>query len=190
MLSIDGGNQMDEVMHWGAEHLQPIPPRKPIVQYALSVPEGTKFDFQNIDVKLYLALKFFVQQESEDSEHYQAGVLALAEFELSHGPLPEWAIGRNWSYDLQPGAQLMTKDGRVTGNAHVIRLTERSGISYSEKLYDCITDAGSYMGSMSERDINHQYWVGDFISDPKTLIARFGNHGEDYGLPVQGDPNV
>lgn len=158
------------------------------MKYALSVPEGTKFDFQNIDVKLYLALKACAECLGNVHEHEQA-VLALAEFELSHGPLPDWAIGRNWAYELVPGAQLMTKDGRITGNAHVLRLTERSGISYRETLYDCITDAGSYMSSMSEREIEHQYWIGDFISDPKTLIARFGTHGEDYGLP-QGDSNV
>ena len=171
------------------------------MQYALSVPEGTKFDFQNIDVKLYLALKAVVndletypklQKECVDDVFMENAVLALAEFELAAGPLPEWAIGRNWAYELQPGAQLMTKDGRVTGNAHVIRVKEGGIIrdGNPDLLYDCITDAGSYMGSMSERDINHQYWVGDFISDPKTLIARFGNHGEDYGLPQQGDPDV
>ena len=158
------------------------------MQYALSVPEGTKFDFQNIDVKLYLALKACAECLGNVHEREQA-VLALAEFELSHGPLPEWAIGRNWDYSLQPGAQLMTKDGRVTGNAHVLRRWDRETLIGPDDLYDCITDAGSYIRGLSEKEIDHQYWVGDYISDPKTLIARFGNHGEDYGLP-QGEPNV
>ena len=163
------------------------------MQYALSVPEGTKFDFQNIDVKLYLALKFFIAQASEDSEHYQAGVLALAEFELSHGPLPEWAIGRNWSYDLQPGAQLCTKDGRRMGNAHVLRCGINKQYGSANRgimLYDCITDAGSYIHSMPENELTEAFYIGEWISDPKTLIARFGNQGEDYGLPQQGDPDV
>lgn len=159
------------------------------MQYALSVPEGTKFDFQNIDIKLYLALKACAECLGNVAEHEQA-VLALAEFELSHGPLPEWAIGRNWDYSLQAGAQLMTKDGRVTGNAHVIRVRETPDDPHSTHLYDCITDAGSYMGSMSARHLEHQYWIGDYISDPKTLIARFGNHGEDYSPSQQGEPDV
>lgn len=182
------------------------------MQYALSVPEGTKFDFQNIDVKLYLALKAVIHlAEAEvesliqlgkqdpdtkvEADHAQSlfdqAVLALAEFELSHGPLPEWAIGRNWDYSLQPGAQLMTKDGRRTGNAHILRSRMwKSAEKGNFMIYECITDAGSYISGLSESELENQYWVGDYISDPKTLIARFGNHGEDYGLPQQGDPDV
>ena len=174
------------------------------MQYALSVPEGTKFDFQNIDAKLYLALKALLEDsvtgwdsgdwgkpDAEILQMHKAGELALAEFELSHGPLPEWAIGRNWGYELQPGAQLMTKDGRVTGNAHILRSRMwKSAEKGSFMIYECITDAGSYISGLSESELEHQYWVGDFISDPKTLIARFGNHGEDYGLPQQGEPDV
>lgn len=185
------------------------------MQYALSVPEGTKFDFQNIDVKLYLALKAVLPHAENESEalfdlakqapadeadgirleaerageRVQAAVLALAEFELSHGPLPEWAIGRNWSYDLQPGAQLCTKDGRRTGNAHVLRQYIKNVDLTETMLYDCITDAGSYIKSMSESELTGAFYIGEWISDPKTLIARFGNHGEDYGLPT-GEPDV
>lgn len=159
------------------------------MQYALQIPEGTKFDFQNIDVKLYLACVALLKPwgEKQAQNHIaaeQQAILALAEFELSHGPLPDWAVGRNWDYSLVPGAQLCTKDGRKTGNAHVLRVDERclnSGKSY----FDCITDAGSYIHDLTEQELLEQFWVGDWISDPKTLIARFGNHGEDYGnVPV------
>ena len=189
------------------------------MQYALSVPKGTKFDFQNIDVKLYLALKGIIghaenesealynlakQAPAEDSDQIrleaeragnrvEAAQLALAEFELSPGPLPEWAFGRNWSYDLQPGAQLCTKDGRRMGNAHVLRQHWEGNPEFdgnARMLYDCITDAGSYIHSMTENELTEAFYIGEWISDPKTLIARFGNHGEDYGLPQQGDPDV
>lgn len=149
--------------------------------------ETEKRDFENLEVRLYLALKAVLNPRVSgptglaDEENALA---VLKDFEDSRGPLPDWAIGRNWGYELIPGAQLMTKDGRVSGNAHILRVGE--GIAAGPAFvptFDCITDAGSYIKSMTEQELLNQFWVGDFISDPKTLIARFGNHGEDYGLP-------
>lgn len=160
-----------------------------------------KYDFQNIDVKLYLALRTVLKEFQSLSDNGDAGNLrieeddwaqnaymALEEFELSHGPLPGWAIARNWDYSLVPGAQLCTKDGRRTGNAHILRVKDGC-LSTDNKLYDCITDAGSFIQGLSESEILESYYIGDWISDPKTLIARFGNHGEDYGLLQEGEPN-
>ena len=70
-----------------------------------------KFDFQNIDLKLYLTLRNICKDYlslCEDAggvmdsppKEYVDAQLALAEFELSHGPLPNWAIARNWDYSL------------------------------------------------------------------------------------------
>lgn len=168
---------------------------------------GKNFDFENIDVKLYLALKALAADYRSGAESGDWGNvtqapdyialmekadLAIEEFELYNGPLPEWAIARNWGYELVPGAQLMTKDGRRTGNAHILRQRQYptapgAPVHY---VYDCITDAGSYIQSFSESEILEAYWIGDYISEPHTLIARFGNHGEDYGLPQQGDHDV
>lgn len=172
-----------------------------------------KFDFENIDVKLYLALRALLPYAEAEQESLEAAARrdnddgcvteaekastginnarwAIEEFELSHGPLPEWAVARNWGYELVPGAQLCTKDGRRTGNAHILRVREAPEHPNYTHLYDCITDAGSYIGSFSETEVLEQFHIGDWISDPKTLIARFGNHGEDYGLPQLGDPDV
>ena len=74
-----------------------------------------KFDFQNIDLKLYLALRNICKDYlslCEDAggvmdsppKEYVDAQLALAEFELSHGPLPNWAIARNWDYSLVAAA--------------------------------------------------------------------------------------
>lgn len=174
---------------------------------------GKKFDFENIDVKLYLALKALIvlaeeeaqslvylgreddatQEAANNAEHLvEQAVLALEEFELFHGPLPDWAIARNWGYELVPGAQLMTKDGRRTGNAHILRQRQYPTIQGgpAHYVYDCITDAGSYIQSISESEILDGFWIGDYISQPETLISRFGNKDEDYGLPQQGDHDV
>lgn len=160
------------------------------MEHTIGLPEGTKFDFQNIDVKLYLALKAVVTEQKEfvadhgpysvNPENLLKAELALAEFELSLGPLPEWAIARNWDYSLVPGAQLCTKDGRKTGNAHVLRV--RGSVVENLIVHECITDAGSFL-TLTEKEILDQFWVGDWISDPKTLIERFGVAGQDYGQP-------
>jgi hypothetical protein len=152
-----------------------------------------KFDFEHIDVKLYLALRKVTAEYqvvvngpefsgSGDWVMIKQCEDALEEFELSHGPLPDWAVARNWAYELVPGAQLMTKDGRVTGNAHILRCHPKESGLELRPLYDCITDAGSYIHGFSEAEIHNQFWIGDYVSDPQTLIARFGNHGEDYGV--------
>ena len=78
-----------------------------------------KFDFQNIDLKLYLALRNICKDYlslCEDAggvmdsppKEYVDAQLALAEFELSHGPLPNWAIARNWDYSLVAAAPAQT----------------------------------------------------------------------------------
>lgn len=176
------------------------------MQYALSVPEGTKFDFQNIDVKLYLALKALIvlaeeeaqslvylgreddatQEAANNAEHLvEQAVLALAEFELAAGPLPEWAIGRNWAYALQPGAQLCTKDGRRTGNAHIVSIETKTYANMADhtnpygevQVFNCLTDAGSKF-TFTEVEVLEAFTIGDWISDPERVIRDFDRNGE------------
>ncbi len=165
-----------------------------------------KLDFDCLDKRLYLALQrvlpyadaersnLWVIFNADDDAQMEAEAIKADQaitdakhvmycFENSYGPLPDWAVSRNFSYKLVAGAQLCTKDGRVSGNAHVLRSYMKDTGRELNKLYDCITDAGSYMRGLSEQDINQQYWIGDFISNPETLIDRFGKHDEDYGLP-------
>lgn len=142
-----------------------------------------KRDFENLDVRMYLALKSVVDAGCPAPVFEQVNSV-MCDFEDSFGPIPDWAIRRNFAYELIPGTQLCTRDGRVTGNAHILRVIPLPmGRDDKTVVYACITDAGSYIKSMTEQELLNQFWVGDWISDPKTLIARFGNHGEDYGLP-------
>ena len=64
-----------------------------------------KFDFQNMDVKLYLALKALVQLlesghklDSDKSPQADSARRAMYEFTQSFGPIPDWAVDRNWDY--------------------------------------------------------------------------------------------
>lgn len=149
-----------------------------------------KFDFQNIDIKLYLAMKKFLDRyigavesgdwgswNPEEEPEVIACRLAMQEFELSHGPLPEWACDRNWDYSLVPGAQLCTKDGRRTGNAHIIK--HGAGIAAGPVFvptFELITDAGSKF-IMTEREIETAFYVGDWISDPVEVLKKFDHEG-------------
>lgn len=130
-----------------------------------------KFDFQNIDLKLYLALRNICKDYlslCEDAggvmdsppKEYVDAQLALAEFEQSFGPLPDWAIARNWDYSLVPGAQLCTRDGRRTGNAFIIRKREKNGVTMPD--YEIMTDMSAQF-FLSESEIHEQFWIGDWI---------------------------
>lgn len=145
--------------------------------------EEKKFDFENIDVKLYLALKGLMQPWVEDpnialTQEGEAALLAMEEFELSHGPMPDWAVGRNWDYSLVPGAQLCTKDGRRTGNAHIITkgvMHSGNGV-YINNVYNCLTDVGSKF-TFTEVELLEAFTIGDWISDPKRVLKDFDRHG-------------
>jgi hypothetical protein len=132
-----------------------------------------KFDFQNIDLKLYLALHNICKgylslcedtggvMDSPTKEYVDAQ-LALAEFEQSFGPLPDWAIARNWDYSLVVGAQLCTRDGRRTGNAFIIRVGE--ALEHKTPLYEVMSDMGRHF-TMNETEIHEQFWIGEWIMD-------------------------
>lgn len=161
----------------------------------MSNPEPVeKFDFQNMDVKLYLVLKkmipeFYILAEecsgSPKWELVRAAELAVEEFELSFGPLPEWAIARNWDYSLVPGAQLCTRDGRRTGNAHIIQrvvkevpaTADRNNPYGEQTYYECLTDAGSKF-TFTEQEIETAFTIGDWISDPARVLNDFDRNGE------------
>ena len=162
--------------------------------------EEKKFDFQNIDVKLYLALKTLLPVARDlmdkasfdaDQPEVVAAELAMEEFELSHGGLPDWAIARNWDYSLVPGAQLCTKDGRRTGNAHIIKLTlvhvpetaNRHNPYGEHTVYECLTDAGSKF-VFTEPELLEAFTIGDWISDPVRILKDFDRNGEFTDDPV------
>lgn len=141
-----------------------------------------KFDFEHIDVDLYLALKELLTESTASltTSQRQAYVeeqakRAMEQFELSRGPLPDWAIDWNFKHSLVTGAQLMTKDGRRMGNAHIV-YTPNKSIPECETYYLCLTDAGSEF-RLSAQEIHAAFWVGEFISDPKRIVADFDRYG-------------
>lgn len=83
--------------------------------------------------------------------------------------LPEWAIKR--AAGLELGAQLPTRDGRKTGNAHIIRISPaprgRMGLHYL-----ILTDAGNSF-VMTEPEISTQYYPPEFVGDVDDIIRKF-----------------
>jgi hypothetical protein len=160
-----------------------------------------KFDFQNMDVKLYLALQAVlplaeaefgtledgncVPEATKAATLINAARLAMCEFEAHVGPIPDWAIARNWDYSLVPGAQLCTRDGRRTGNAHIIQrvvkevpaTADRNNPYGEQTYYECLTDAGSKF-TFTEQEIETAFTVGDWISDPARVLNDFDRNGE------------
>ncbi|MNF83188.1 hypothetical protein D3C85_379660 [compost metagenome] len=147
-----------------------------------------KFDFQNMDVKLYLALKAVVKEQDEfvadhgpfcvNHENLLNAKRVMYEFEQSFGPIPDWAVERNFAYELVPGAQLCTKDGRRTGNAHIVKMGK--GIAAGPVFvhtFECLTDAGSKF-TFTEVELLEAFNIGDWISDPARIIRDFDRNGE------------
>lgn len=149
-----------------------------------------KYDFEDLDVNLYLALREVMSLscgltiQAKQAEVEQHALNALTAFELSRGPLPEWAADWNWKRSLVVGAQLMTKDGRRMGNAHIVKTTVVESPAkvcpsnpYGEvTYYECITDAGSNF-TLSAEEINEAFWIGDFLSTPERIIKDFDREG-------------
>lgn len=81
--------------------------------------------------------------------------------------LPEWAIGFAEG-KLQLGAGLPTKDGRRTGNAHIIKITEHRG----EPLYECLTDAGNIMHLVFS-EVKELFYPPKYISSVEEVKTKF-----------------
>lgn len=83
--------------------------------------------------------------------------------------LPEWAIKR--AAGLEIGAQLPTRDGRRTGNAHIVNITPaprgRMGLQYL-----ILTDAGNSF-VMSEAEVHGQYYEPEWVANVDDIIKKF-----------------
>lgn len=154
-----------------------------------------KLDFDNLDVRLYLCLKAAVL-ELEDfakmggvrSVHMDQLKLAretLHTFEQSAGPIPDWAIARNFGYEIKEGTQLLTRDGRRMGNAYIVQhamatmpeLADRNNPYGEIPVFHCLTDAGSKF-TMMEKELLGQFHIGDWLCDPARIIRDFDRNGE------------
>lgn len=72
----------------------------------------------------------------------------------------------DWAYDLVPeglivvGQQLLTKDGRVTGNAAIFNIAY--DIDLGDPKFYCITDAGNII-KLTIQELNSQFYLGKYI---------------------------
>lgn len=152
--------------------------------WAVKEDPAETFDFNNLDTRLYLALKSCVATMGNVQEAAEAKIV-MRDFVASHGPLPDWAVDRNFGYELVPGAQLCTRDGRRTGNAHIISIEQKSYAHLADRnnpfgeieVYNCLTDAGSKF-VFTEQELNTAFTIGDWISDPARIIKDFDRNGE------------
>ena len=93
--------------------------------------------------------------------------------------LPPWAVAKN-DNQLVSGAHLPTRDGRHTGNAHIVSI----GIGRDdEPLYSIMTDAGNTF-LMTASEVRTQYYASEWISDPVDVVNRFSQPQHEDGVPV------
>lgn len=89
---------------------------------------------------------------------------------------PQWAIDDAHG-QLVLGAHLPTKDGRHTGNAHIVAIT--AGCLGSGRLvYTILTDAGSSM-HLLEEEVHAYYHPPEWVSDVAQVVRRFGRSEEE-----------
>lgn len=117
-----------------------------------------------------------------DSDSYKLAVMRVAvkrpEIDLFEGQLPEWAIAKNPHHYLVPGAQLLTKDGRRTGNAHVIMVVEKF-YTDGEKtvIFEALTDAGNKI-NLTAGEIHSMFYIGDYLSAVGRVLKDFDRNKE------------
>ncbi|GEK52379.1 hypothetical protein [Vreelandella venusta] len=100
----------------------------------------------------------------------------IADYEASY--LPEWAIGRtDGEYVL--GAQLPTRDGRRTGNAHIVGLEQDHRTGGTN--YVILTDAGTEL-VMDADELDECFYPPKYVSDVKQVIAKFDNPKDEPDL--------
>lgn len=84
--------------------------------------------------------------------------------------LPEWAVFRAHGA-LVEGAQLPTKDGRLMGNAHIIKMVPALNAMPSLN-YLVLTDAGNTF-VMSELEIRDRFHPPEYVARVDEVVAKF-----------------
>ena len=98
---------------------------------------------------------------------------AALEEECFGGPMPSWAIGHSGG-EWVVGAQLATRDGRITGNAHILAVhLHELHPGYDELMYTCITDAGNYI-HRTLGEMKSGFYEPTWVSNTEDIIKRFG----------------
>lgn len=84
-------------------------------------------------------------------------------------PLPSWAIAS--STELVLGSHLATRDGRKTGNAHVVNISP--GPRGTVKLlYTVLTDAGNEM-KLNAAEVRELFHDPQYVSDVTEVMRKF-----------------
>jgi len=83
---------------------------------------------------------------------------------------PAWAIRKsNGTYEV--GSQLPTKDGRIVGNAHIIKI-EPAFWNFMVPLHTVLTDAGTTVRYVKE-ELEERFHPPQWVSDVNDVLARF-----------------
>lgn len=100
--------------------------------------------------------------------------------------VPYWAISADDAGTLVVGRHLCTRDGSRFGNAHIIEVNENNPSPYT-----VMTDAGTLV-RFNEEEVHELFYVSLYISDPVSVVKRFGNPREPAKviLPDLGSPEV
>lgn len=75
--------------------------------------------------------------------------------------LPDWAEQHNKQRRLQVGAQLQTRDGRVTGNGRIYKVSPSEYIG-DMICYSVMTDAGNSL-VLTDEEVHSMFYVGPYI---------------------------
>jgi len=96
--------------------------------------------------------------------------------------IPEWAIAEATEL-LEVGCDLPTKDGRRTGNAHIL------DIGYSrhtgDLLYLIITDAGNTF-NMDAAEVKERFHPPKYVSSVENILINFNRGRPDPRIVFQG----
>ena len=91
----------------------------------------------------------------------------LHSFKLVQEDLPTWAVTHNYAFDIFPGVQLCTKDGRRVGNAYII---QKGSI---EDRWTILTDAGSKILNLTRSELADMFYLGKFVGRLEEILKRF-----------------
>lgn len=85
--------------------------------------------------------------------------------------LPEWATA--YSSEYQTLSQLCTKDGRVTGNAHIFHIAKSEFTG--DNIYCVITEVGN-ITKYSLQELKERFHTPKYILHPKAPLRECRNN--------------
>lgn len=194
-LSLDTG-KVDQVVVHGAGIIDRYPGREDRVIYSAPFTPGEKVEWCESGrwypgtVKAVSGDMVIITDQHGNDGEYRFGITPIVAQLRSSGPtteeelndclgfpLPDWAVDVS-DGTLKPGLQLCTKDGRRSGNAHIIGFERVPGPgSQFFEVFTLLTDAGNRIRA-TEPEIDELFYRGEFISDPQEVITRFGGKDE------------